>query len=72
MDQYIQIDPEIMRWKPTIKWTRITVDFIISQLWEWKSMDYLLENYPNLKKEHIYAALKYASNLLKDDHIEYV
>ncbi len=59
---YISINPEIRFGKPCIKGTRITVVDILQ--WLASGMTYLqiLEDYPSLKEEHIFAALSFAAN----------
>ena len=53
----ITIDPKIMVGKPTIRGLRITVDLILKALAAGISTDELLEDYPELEKEDIEAAL---------------
>ncbi len=60
MDRII-IDPGIMVGKPVIKGTRITVNLIIHLLANGVTETEVLEEYPDLKKEDIKAALLYAS-----------
>jgi uncharacterized protein (DUF433 family) len=65
----ITISHEICEGKPVIKGTRISVDFIIELLGNNWTHDDILENYPQLDKEDILAALKYASGILKGEHV---
>ncbi len=67
VNEYISIDPMVMRGKPVISGTRITVEFVLSQFGQWRNMEYMLENYPHLKSEDILAALKYAAMSLHHD-----
>ena len=55
----IVLDPQIMLGKPVIKGTRITVELIVGRLSEGMTVDELLEAYPHLTKEDIFAALAY-------------
>lgn len=57
----ITTDPEVLRGKPVIKNTRISVELILKKLSQGASVDDLLASYPRLRKEDIYAALAYAS-----------
>ncbi len=68
MDRIV-IDPEIMVGKPVIKGTRITVNLIIQLLANGVTETEILEDYPDLKKEDIKAALLYASNCLDREEI---
>ena len=67
----IEVNPEIMRGKPVIKGTRITVEFVLQQLSKWLSVERFLENYPGLKREDITAALAFSSHFLKYDQMAY-
>ena len=65
----ITIDPKIMVGKPTIRGLRITVDQILKALAAGISTDELLEDYPELEKEDIEAALLYAAELVEEEKI---
>ena len=65
----ITINPEIMVGKPTIRGLRITVDQILKALAAGLSTDELLEDYPELEKEDIEAALLYAAELVEEEKI---
>jgi uncharacterized protein (DUF433 family) len=56
-------DPKILLGKPVIKGTRISVELLLKKMSEGASVQNLLNDYPNLHKEDIYAALEYASEL---------
>ena len=58
----IEINPQVMRGKPVIRGTRITVDLIFQKIQEGTSEEELLKAYPRLSKEDIRAAIEYASN----------
>ncbi len=65
----IVVDPEILVGKPTIKGTRLAVEFIIDLLAEgWSHAD-ILSNYPGLTVEDIQACLSYASVMLKAEKV---
>lgn len=57
---YITADPAIMVEKPIIKSTRITVELIIGKLGYGETADEILEDYPHLTREQIYACLRFA------------
>jgi len=59
---YISIDPNIRFGKPCIKGTRITVQDILSWLASDMSVDEIISDFPQLKTEHVKAALSFAAN----------
>ncbi|MCK4554273.1 DUF433 domain-containing protein [Candidatus Parcubacteria bacterium] len=65
----IIIDPEIMVGKPIIKGTRITVELILRLLAQGQGIDEILQAYPHLKREDIYAALKYAGEIIEEERV---
>jgi uncharacterized protein (DUF433 family) len=65
----ITIDPEILAGKPIIKGTRIPVELILDLLANGWTTEEILENYPQLKKKDIIAALKYAAQVLKEERV---
>ena len=66
----IEINPRKVGGKPVIKGTRIPVYLILELIANGWSFKDILENYPQLKKEDILAAIAYASKILKDE--EYI
>ena len=65
----IIVDPQITVGKPVIKGTRITVQLIVQLLANGETEAEILEDYPDLKKEDIKAALLYASECLDHEEI---
>lgn len=61
----IDINQKIVAGKPIIKGTRLSVDFILELLAQGWTMDQILKNYPQLKKEDVLAALEYSAHSLK-------
>ena len=57
----ITIDPRVMGGKPCIRGIRITVGTITGLLASGETIARVLELYPSLEKEDIYAALAYAT-----------
>jgi len=57
----ITIDPRVMGGKPCIRGIRITVGAITGLLASGESIDSVLELYPSLEREDVYAALAYAT-----------
>lgn len=65
----ITLNPDILVGKPTIKGTRLAVEFIIDLLAQGWSNDEILRNYPGLTIEDIQACLSYASETLKAEKV---
>ena len=59
---HISINASIRFGKPCIKGTRIAVADILQWLASGMTNAEILEDYPNLKEEHIHAALAFAAN----------
>lgn len=57
----ITIDPKVMGGKPCIRGIRVTVGTITGLLASGETIEKILELYPYLEKEDIYAALAYAT-----------
>lgn len=66
---FIEVNPKVMMGKPVIKGTRITVELIIEKLASGESMEAIVQEHPSLTKDSIYAALHFAAQNLKADHI---
>ena len=62
----ITINPKIMVGKPVIRGTRLTVEYILGLLAHGISIEEILEEYPGLVKDDIYACLFFASKTLQD------
>jgi len=65
----ITVHPDVMVGKPTIRGLRITVEQIIKALANDVQIEQLLEDYPELEKEDIRAALLYASKLVDEERV---
>jgi uncharacterized protein (DUF433 family) len=61
----IVIDPKILAGQPVIRGTRISLEFILDLLANGWTIDHILDDYIQLKREDIMAALKYASEIVK-------
>ena len=60
----IEISPDVMMGKPVIRGTRITVELSLRKLSEKAAESELLEAYPQLAREDIHAAIRYAADAL--------
>ncbi len=65
----IVIDPGVLAGKPIVKGTRLSVEFILELLANGWTVETILENYPQLKREDIAAVLKYAAEILKEEKV---
>jgi uncharacterized protein (DUF433 family) len=65
----IVVDPGILVGKPVIRGTRLAVAFLVELVSEgWSDAD-ILRNYPGLEADDIRAALRYAAEALKQEHV---
>ncbi|HZU67093.1 MAG TPA: DUF433 domain-containing protein [Ktedonobacteraceae bacterium] len=62
-------DPKIMVGKPVIKGTRITVGLILRKLAAGQTVEQILEDYPHITREEIHAALEFAAESVRFDHV---
>ena len=67
--EYIVSNPEILFGKPLVVNTRISVDLVLEKLADGYQIDDLLDAYPKLTKESIYACLLYAAESVKNEVI---
>jgi uncharacterized protein (DUF433 family) len=65
----ITINPDVMVGKPTVRGLRITVEQILKALAGGVTVEELLEDYPELEKEDIYASILYASELVNEEQV---
>jgi uncharacterized protein (DUF433 family) len=54
-------NPLMMGGRPCIRSLRVTVGMIVGQISAGRSIEALLEEYPYLKREDVYEALRYAA-----------
>jgi len=64
MNKLITYDSDILGGKPIIKGTRMSVESILELLASGMEIGEILKDYPILKKEHVLAAIEYASKLV--------
>ncbi|MDQ7056392.1 MAG: DUF433 domain-containing protein [Persephonella sp.] len=65
--KYIEKNPEVCGGKPVFKGTRIPVYIVLDLLSAGESVENILKNYPILKKEAVFEALRLASELYKNE-----
>jgi uncharacterized protein (DUF433 family) len=64
LSHYITSDPGILAGKPAIAGTRISVQLVLEKLRDGWTFDDLLDDYPQLTREQIVAALAYAAEVM--------
>lgn len=60
----------ILGGKPVIKGTRISVSLILNLIAHGMTTENIIEEYPRLEKEDIFAAIKYAGKVIDKEKIE--
>lgn len=63
----IESNAQIMMGKPVIKGTRLTVELILEKLAAGETFEQLLDAYPRLTPQAIYAALRFAAQAMRAD-----
>ncbi|HPG41420.1 MAG TPA: DUF433 domain-containing protein [bacterium] len=63
MPDRISINPQICHGKPVIRGTRVLVSNILSSLASGETEQEILEDYPNITREDILAALEFGAQL---------
>jgi uncharacterized protein (DUF433 family) len=60
----ITSDPAVMLGKPVVAGTRITVELVLRKLGAGETVDHLLDSHPQLTREAVLAALRFAAGAL--------
>ncbi len=63
---HIVSDPEVLLGKPTIKGTRLSVEFLLERLANGWTKEMLLENAPRLTRADLQAVYMFLSESMKD------
>lgn len=61
--EHIVTTPDVLRGKPRIKGTRISVSLILGYLASGNTVEEIIQEFPDLIKEQIHACLDYARDL---------
>lgn len=69
MNERLIIDPTICHGQPCIKGTRIMVSNVLNLLAHGASIEEVLQGYPQLSREDVFAALEYAEALVRDEEV---
>lgn len=67
----ISCDPTILTGKPAIKGTRIPVDLILKMLSGGMTYEEILEEYPDLEREDLLAAISYARDTVNTEEVRH-
>jgi uncharacterized protein (DUF433 family) len=65
----IVVDSEILVGKPVIKGTRLSVEFVLGLLASGWSVEQVLDEYSQLTREDVIAALRYAVEAVKEEKV---
>ena len=68
----IEVNPRIMLGKPVIRGTRVPVELILRKLSEGASEADLLEGYPQLTRDDIHAAMRYAADTIAHEEVVFI
>lgn len=71
MKTTISISPNICHGKPVIKGTRVLVSNILGALSAGETFEQILEDYPNITSEDIFASLQFGSELSNFETFSY-
>jgi uncharacterized protein (DUF433 family) len=66
-EKYIHSDPQILLGKPTIKGTRLSVEFLLSLFAAGWSQQQILENYPTLTPEALRAVFAFTAECMREE-----
>jgi uncharacterized protein (DUF433 family) len=64
---YIEFRPDVLRGKPIIKGTRLSVEHILTCMAAGDSESELIESYPFLRSEHFHAVLAFAASVIASE-----
>jgi len=70
MSTQITSDPDILQGKPCIAGTRISVELIVELFSLEYTVEDILEGYPHLTREQIFAALAFAHEQLHEKYLQ--
>ena len=69
MEDRISVDPAVCSGKPCIKGTRIMVRNILGMFAGGYSVDRVLQEYPQITRDDVVAALEYASHVVDEEEV---
>lgn len=65
----ITMDPDVLAGKPVLAGTRVPVELVLDLLARGWTSERVLQNYPQLSREDVLAALAYARDCVKVERI---
>jgi uncharacterized protein (DUF433 family) len=69
-DERITMDPDVMVGKPVIRGTRIPVYVVVNLVGEGVAFEEIMRQYPDLKRQDILAAVKFAAKFTDFEEVE--
>jgi len=66
----IAVDPRIFFGKPCVRGTRIWVSLLLDFLASGATIEEILENYPQLKREDVLAAIAYGAEMSRERYVD--
>lgn len=67
--EFIHSNPDILLGKPTVKGTRLSVEFILGLFAEGWTEQQILENYPTLTPESLKAVFAFATDCMREESL---
>ncbi len=71
MNQKISINPNVCHGKPVIKGTRVLIGNILGALGSGDSIQDVLEDYPNITRQDVLAAMEFGGELSRFEEAPY-
>ena len=66
----IAVDPQVCFGKPCVRGTRIWVSLLLDFLASGATIEEILEDYPQLKREDILAAIAYGAEMSRETYVD--
>jgi uncharacterized protein (DUF433 family) len=66
----IAVDPQVCFGKPCVRGTRIWVSLLLDFLASGATVEEILENYPQLKREDVLAAIAYGAEMSRERYVD--
>ena len=66
----IAVDPQVCFGKPCVRGTRIWVALLLDFLPSGATIEEILENYPQLKREDVLAAIAYGAEMSRERYVD--